>query len=343
MLALRKTIVGPGAELRHIELPRLKPGELRLAVEAVGICGTDLHIVDWHGGYEAMASAMPVTLGHEIAARVISGDGLAPGTRVVVRPSVTCEMTCQARADQHEDQCTQRTGLGIRRDGGFAAEMIAPRRNCVPVPAHLTSAHAALTEPLTVSHEAARNAALRPGDRVLVVGPGPIGLGAALFARECGADVVVAGRHDVTRLAVARALGFARSLDIGEDTLDEALAKAGHAEPFQAIIEATGSPDVLRQTMLLLAPHGRMVIAGIHPRPVDIDVTRMVRQHQSLVGSYRAPVSTWQGVMNWIEAHPEWAEHLISARLPLEKIEDGFQLMRRRSVVKVIIEPQSVT
>ncbi|MBN8535132.1 MAG: alcohol dehydrogenase catalytic domain-containing protein [Rhizobiales bacterium] len=339
MLALRKIMAGPGASLQNVDPPVLRASELRLAVEAVGICGTDLHIVDWHGGYEAMETVMPVTLGHEIAARVISGEGLPHGQRVVVRPSVTCEIACKTCGGNREDSCLKRTGIGIFRDGGFAQELLAPLRNCVPIPAGVPSEHAALTEPLTVSHEAARNAAIQPGDRVLVLGPGPIGLGAALFAREFGAEVVVAGRQDRVRLEAARALGFEHALDVGDGSLADALERAGLVGSFQAIIEAVGAPAVLRESMDLLAPHGRTVIAGIHPRPVEIDVTRLVRQHQALVGSYRAPFATWRTVLDWIAVHPSHAKTMISARLPLTRIEEGFRLMRDRAVVKVIIEP----
>lgn len=339
MLALRKIMAGPGASLQIVEVAATPADDVRLAVEAVGICGTDLHIVDWHGGYEAMERILPVTLGHEIAARVIAGQGLPMGQRVVVRPSVTCAMACEACADHREDSCRKRTGIGIFRDGGFAPELLAPLRNCIPIPPIMPSDHAALTEPLTVSHEAARNAAIRPGHRVLVLGPGPIGLGAALFARDFGAEIVLAGRDDAMRLEVARALGFRNALDVSDLPLADALERAGLAGSFQAIIEATGAPAVLREALNLLAPHGRMVVAGIHPRPVEIDVTRMVRQHQSLIGSYRAPVATWPIVLDWIARHPGFAEKLISRHLPLSRIEEGFQLMRERRAVKVIIQP----
>ncbi|MGL5448640.1 MAG: zinc-dependent alcohol dehydrogenase [Rhabdaerophilum sp.] len=340
MLALRKVIAGPGTELQDCDLRAPHASDLMLAVEAVGICGTDLHIVDWHGGYEAMEAAMPVTLGHEIAARVIAGEGLPVGQRVVVRPSVACEIACETCGEAREDACRKRVGIGIFRDGGFASHLFAPARNCIPVPATVPSAHAALTEPLTVSYEAASNASITPGDRVLVLGPGPIGLGAALFARAFGAEVTVVGRADETRLDLARQLGFERCVDVGDRSLGEALARSGLGDPFHAVIEATGVPSVLKEAMQRLALRGRMVVAGIHPRAIEVDVTAMVRRHQSLIGSYRAPVATWRKVLGWIGAHPDNVEKLISARLALNEIEAGFQAMRSKEAVKVIIEPQ---
>lgn len=235
----------------------------------------------------------------------------------------------------------RRTGIGIYRDGGFARELSAPLRNCVAVPGHLPSHHAALAEPLTVSHEAVRNAALKAGDRVLVLGPGPIGLGAALFAREAGAEVTLVGRDDAARLTIARRLGFAQTVDTGDRALPDALRDAGAPDRFAAIIEATGAPPVLQAALRLLARRGRMVIAGIHPRPAEIDVTRLVREHQSVIGSYRAPIAAWPMVIDWLARNPALAEGLISARLPLARIAEGFDLMRQRAVAKVIIEPEA--
>ena len=234
----------------------------------------------------------------------------------------------------------RRSGIGIFRDGGFCQEMVAPLRNCVPISAEMPSAHAALTEPLTVAHEAVRNAALQPNDPVLVLGPGPIGLGAALFAREAGAKVILVGRDDAARLEIGRRLGFFCAIDTGNRPLVEALAAEGAPARFAAIIEATGVPAVLAAALPLMAPRGRMVVAGIHPGPAEIDVTRMVREHQSLTGTYRAPVSTWPVVIAWIARNPDLAETLISARLPLGRIEEGFAMMRQRAVAKVIIEPE---
>jgi threonine 3-dehydrogenase len=341
MRAWRKLAPGTGAALVEDFEPRPRGGELWLAVEAVGICGTDLHIVDWHGGFEGMTGAMPVTLGHEICARVLTNEALSAGTRVVVRPSVTCDGACGHGGHDHEDLCTHRSGIGIFRDGGFCCEMVAPLRNCVPIPHGMPSAHAALAEPLTVAHEAVRNAALHIDDEVLILGPGPIGLGAALFAREAGAIVTLVGRDDRERLAIARQLGVKRTIDTQGRPLAEALAAEGAPRRFAVIIEATGAPAVLAAALPCLAPRGRLVIAGIHPHPVEIDVTRLVREHQSLIGSYRAPVSAWPVVIAWIARNPDLAERLISIRLPLARIEEGFAMMRQRAVAKVIIEPET--
>jgi threonine dehydrogenase-like Zn-dependent dehydrogenase len=340
MLALRKTAPAPGMALETVDDPRhLADGEVVVAVEAAGICGTDLHIADWTGGYEAMTSAMPVTLGHEFAGLVAGGDSIAAGTRVVVRPSVICGRCTQCQAGR-VDRCSHRTGIGIRRDGGFASRVLVPAANCIAVPAGLDAELAALTEPMTVAAEAADRAGMFPGARVLILGPGPIGLGVALFAEAAGAgDIVLAGRDDGSRLACARALGFPKAVDVGDAPLAVALRAAGETEPFDIVIEATGVPALVPIALDLLQQDGTLVVVGIHPRPATIDLTRLVRAGQTIRGSYRAPLATWPRVLAALAADPERFRILISHRLPLARAAEGFDAMRAHAATKVMLQP----
>lgn len=341
MLALRKLEPAPGISLLEVPRPHPRADEVIVAVEAAGICGTDLHIADWTGGYEAMASAMPVTLGHEFSGRVVAGVGLTEATRVVVRPSVVCGACPACRAGSSE-RCTARTGIGIRRDGGFAAEVAVPAVNCIAVPAGLDAEIAALTEPMTVAAEAVDRAALRPGARVLVLGPGPIGLGAALFAASAGAgEIVIAGRDDAARFAAASALGFMVQVDVGARPLAEALAAAGEGRPFDAVIEATGVARLVGETLDVLDQDGTLVVVGIHSRPASLDLVRLVRSGKTVRGSYRAPLATWPRVLARLATEPERFRKLISHRLPLAAALDGFAAMRDRSGVKVMLRPET--
>lgn len=334
MLAIRKAAPEPGLVCQDVVEPGIdSDDDVLVRVEAAGICGTDLHIADWTAGYEAMASAMPVTIGHEFAGRVERGPPDLAGRRVVVRPSVTCGR-CEGCRQRGEDGCTARSGIGIRRDGGFASHARVPARNCVAVPEELDPELAALTEPMTVAAQAVARAGAVAGKRVLVLGPGPIGLGVALFAERAGAAAVtIAGRGDAARLACARALGFADARDALAD--DAPPAPGG----FEVVFEATGVPEVASAAQRLLAPGGVLVICGIHARPAGFDLTAMVRLEQSVVGSYRAPLARWGEVVAAIAAEPERFRTLISHRLPLGAALDGFALMRSRAAIKVMLQP----
>ncbi len=338
-LALRKFGPQPGVALVPAPAVEPGPGEALLRVDAAGICGTDLHIAEWTAGYESMTPCMPVTLGHEAAGTVVAGSPAWLGRRAVLRPSVVCG-TCEACLSGRSALCRRRRGIGIHRSGAFAGFVALPEDNLVAVPDGIDAEIAALTEPLTVSLEAARNAAIAAGDKVLVVGPGPIGLAAALFARDCGAGrVVLAGRDDASRLSCARAVGLPDCLDTKGTTLAGALEAAGLPREYDAVIEAAGVPALVPDLLAVLAPFGRLVIAGIHAAPATIDLTGLVRRHQRIVGSYRAPVPLWADVLAWLAANGDTARRLISHRLPLARIEDGFAAMARREAVKVMVFP----
>ncbi|WP_280191998.1 zinc-dependent alcohol dehydrogenase [Delftia sp. PS-11] len=343
MQALRKTEPAHGLTLTQADMPEPGPGEVLLRVHSAGVCGTDLHIAEWTPSYHFLSPALPVTIGHEFSGEIVAhgagAEGLPLGQLVAVRPSVTCGR-CVACEGGNFDACTTRRGIGVMRNGGFAPWAAVPLRNCVPVPAGVDGEVAALAEPLTVSHEAVRTAGIRPGDRVLVLGPGNIGQGIALFARDAAAaQVVVAGHGDGPRLQVLRAMGFTDLLDFEGTDMDSALAPYLAQGRFDAVIEATGAAAVIAPALRALRPHGTLVITGIHAAPVPVDLTALVRNHQSLRGSYRAPESAWPQVVRFMQENQPLLRHMITHRVPLAQAAEGFALARARHASKVLVQP----
>jgi threonine 3-dehydrogenase len=346
MQALQKVHAAPGLDVREVPPPaRPGSGEVLIRVEATGICGTDVHIAEWTPGYEFMARALPVTLGHEFAGTIVEvgpdvGE-VEKGSLVTIRPSVVCGR-CPACEAGDTDACTSRRGIGVMRNGGFAPLVCVPAGNCVPVPAGLDPAIAALTEPMTVSAEAVDTGEVREGDRVLVLGPGTIGQGIALFARAAGAsEVIVAGHNDAPRLETLNRLGFERTVDTAGRTLAEALAPYLEAGKFDVVIEATGVPAVVQPSLEVLRKRGVLVICGIHPKPASVNLTQLVREHQQIRGSYRAPIATWSRVVAYLAQHAGQVREMISHRVPLSEALAGFDLARNKSASKVVVLPQA--
>lgn len=347
MLALQKTRPGAGIELREVPgVPDISGDEVLIRTHATGICGTDLHIAEWTPGYESMQSAMPVTLGHEFAGTIVATGPAVPshfqGTRVTVRPSVLCGR-CSACISGDAEDCTGRRGIGIGRDGAFAAYVAAPFENCVILPDGLDPEIAALTEPMTVCAEAVDTAEIGKGDRVLVLGPGFIGQGIALFCEAAGASqVVICGRDDAARLGTLNELGFPHTVDTSGTTMAEALRPYLECGRFDAVIEATGAPQVVPDALSCLRKRGIMTVAGIHPRPAEIDLTQLVRNHQQLRGSYRAPLATWPRVLDFLAANQDRVRRMITHRVDLADAEAGFGLALGKTASKVIVRhPQS--
>ena len=341
MKALQKTEPAFGLHYRDVPQPGdPAPDEVIIAVGATGVCGTDVHIYEWTGGYDIMKNAMPVTIGHEFAGTIAAAgrdaNGLRDGMKVAVRPSVVCGQCANCRAG-NSDNCTNRKGIGVTRDGALASHVRVPIPNCIPVPSALPIEIAALTEPMTVCAEAVDNASIGPGDRVLILGPGNIGQGAALFARAAGAHVTIVGKDDAPRIAALNRMGFDDTIDLGERSMNDALAAHLAHGKFDAVIEATGVPPVVQQGLDVLKKRGIFVAVGIQPKPVTINLTRLVREHQQIRGSYRSPIPTWRRVVDFLSGNAALASEMISHRLPLERAIDGLELSRTKSASKVMI------
>ncbi|MDN3567312.1 alcohol dehydrogenase catalytic domain-containing protein [Paeniroseomonas aquatica] len=343
MLALRKTAAAFGLEFAEVpEAPPPGPGDVVVEVDAVGICGSDVHAYEWTGGYEFMTPNLPLTMGHEFAGRVWrtgTGSGWQNQARVAVIPFVACGHCPSCRADEARN-CTQRQGIGLTRDGGFARQVRIPARCCVAVPDNVDMELAALAEPLGVGAEAVLTGEVRLGDTVLVLGPGTIGQAIALMARLAGAArVIVAGRADAPRFDVLRALGFTEIVDVADGPLrDQVMALTG-GRPVDVVLEATGVPASLNDGLSVLRKGGIIVAAGIHADALTLPLTDFVRQRHQLRATHGAARRTWDRVMAQLSRDPEAFRPMITHRLPLSRGLEGFELARQRAASKVILTP----
>lgn len=343
MLALRKTGAAFGLEFQEIPAPPPPgPAEVVVRVEAVGICGSDVHAYEWTPGYGFMVPHLPLTLGHEFAGTVLrngTGSGLAEGDRVAVIPFVFCGHCASCRSGDSRN-CLRRETIGLTRDGGFGREVRVPSRCCVPLPAGLDAEVAALAEPLGVGAEAVLTGAVGLGETVLVLGPGTIGQAIALFARLAGAArVIVAGRADAPRFAVLRALGFADLVDVAEAPLRDGVLALTGGRAVDVVLEATGVPDSIAEGLAVLRKGGILVAAGIHAAPLSLPITEFVRMRHQLRASHGAERRTWDRVLAHLSRGPEAFRPMITHRLPLERGLDGFELARQRAASKVILTP----
>lgn len=340
MQALRKTEAAAGVHLVDVPKPNPdSPGEVLVRVTATGICGSDLHVDDWTPSYAFITSSLPVTLGHEFVG--VAASGPLEGQRVVVRPSVTCD-ACAACLAGRSDACERRTGLGMTRDGAFAPWVRVPLRNCVPVPDGLSDELAALAEPLTISMQALRIAGDVNGLNVLVMGPGTIGQGIALLARRAGAaQVVVSGLDDAARLEALRRMGFASVVDVAGHPLAAATAPYRDSGAFDVVFEATGVPETITGALPLLRRNGVVVVTGIHSRPLQVDLTALVRNQQQLRGSFRPPEADWPLALDLMRELGPTMAPMVSHVLPLARAEEGFRLAHGKHASKVLLCPEA--
>ncbi|MBC6442909.1 MAG: alcohol dehydrogenase catalytic domain-containing protein [Rhodobacteraceae bacterium] len=249
------------------------PGHALVAVEAVGICGSDMHA--WRG--HDPRRPPPLILGHEAAGRVRGG--ALDGRRVTVNPLVTNPLS-PASTEGRENLCPDRQIISMPpREGAFAELLAIPVENLVEVPDHVDMPRAALAEPLAVCWHAARLGQGRlhgnPGTaRCLVQGGGAIGLGSALSLRALGAgDIAVAEPNPLRHAALQR-----EGLDV--------LSPESATGPYDLIIDAAGYGTTRRAACAAVAPGGVLVHVGLGDAAGGLDIRRMTLQEITFIGTY---------------------------------------------------------
>lgn len=247
----------PG-ELAFVEIdrPELKPGWVRVGIRNVGICGTDYHIFE--GKHPFLQ--YPRIMGHELSGVVLDANGaatLADGDAVVINPYLPCYQ-CPACREGKTNCCETLTVLGVHGDGGMAEEIVMPEANLYPAEG-LSLRDAAMVEFLAIGAHAVRRTEIKPGWRVLVVGGGPIGLGAAFFARIAGAEVTILDAAP-DKLEAARSFGFGAA---GLDEREGAVFKATMGSGFDAVLDATGAIPAMNQAVGYCRNGGALTLVGV--------------------------------------------------------------------------------
>lgn len=273
-------LTAPGAyEVRDVPVPVAAPGEVVVDVERVGVCGTDVEFFTGAMAYLHQGhSAYPMRPGHEWAGRVASvGEGVEPGwvgRRVMGDTMLGCG-SCRRCLRGRRHVCEKRQEVGIRgaRDGALAERLAVPASSLHALPDSVDAVLGALVEPGGNALRAARATAARAGDRVLVLGPGTIGLLVAMFLRAEGAEVHLLDRAGHSP-AFARALGFEHVWD--ERSLPDL--------PFDAVVDASTAAHLPDRALELVEPGGRLVYIGLAAEPSRIDTRALVLKDVTAVG-----------------------------------------------------------
>jgi L-iditol 2-dehydrogenase len=330
VIGVAKLAAGAG-NVALAERPERAPraGEVTIAVAATGVCGTDLHIEA--GEY---TSSPPVTLGHEVAGTVAAVgpdvDSELIGARVVTETIVASCGHCGRCREGRANLCRERCSIGTHADGGFAARVVVPVRNLHRVPDGVGLEAAALAEPLACVCQCMLDPhSVGPGDRVLVIGPGPMGALAAQVARAAGGTVTVAGLPaDAERLAVVAQLGLATTT---AERLDE-------LEP-DVVVEASGSVGGVRAALAAVRHAGTLVQVGIFGRDVEVPLDDILFKELSMATGFASTPRAWRRALALLATGAVRTEPLVTEVAPLHDFARVFADLRAGRGMKVLLAP----
>lgn len=301
----------------------------------IGICGTDYHIFE--GKHPFLQ--YPRIMGHELAVEVVEpgNSGLAEGTICVVNPYLSCG-TCHACSRGKPNCCTRISVLGVHQDGGMQELIVLPAANLLPAPG-LSIDGCATVEFLAIGAHAVRRGAVSSADAVLVIGGGPIGLGAALFAKLAGAAKVALIDRDGERSRSTAAIAGIDSIPF-DDRLDASLASYTSGNGFDVVFDATGNQASMQRGFDFVAHGGRYVLVSVVKDQITFSDPDFHRRELTLFGSRNATSEDFARVISAIRDGKVPLDRIITHRTSLANAARDLPVWahEKQGLIKAMIE-----
>ncbi len=323
--------------LKEVPVPRVRhDDDVLLRVRGIGICGTDVHILSVPPGHPAKEG---VILGHEYTGEVVSiGTAVGHvrvGDRVVVDPTPPCGTCAYCRLDQ-PNMCENNLSIGVFTDGGMAAYSLVPARGVFPISPAVPEHIAVLAEPLADVLNGIRRASPQLGDTVLVLGAGPIGLLFTLLLRAAGAGTILVSEPAPFRAKRAADCGADQVIDPTRDDLAGAVRRAAPLG-VDLVIDAVGG--LLEAAVATVRKGGRILLFGVNTTAqVTLRQADLTFRELTILGSY-IDRATFPQAIKILESGRVPFDRLVTHRLPLGRVRDGIELLRRGEGIKVVVMP----
>lgn len=325
-------------ELRDLETPDIGNEDVLLEVSNVGVCGSDLH--QWTADHSWPVN-YPVVLGHEFGGRIVElgrdVTGWQTGDRVVSETAAIISHDNPMTRQGLYNLDPTRKGFGYGVNGAMTRFVRVPSRILHRVPDHLPMERACLTEPCCVAYNAVvRNARIEPGDRVVVLGPGTIGILCAAMARLCGAEVALVGLpQDIHRLEIAKQYGCEAIIG---DPGPWALERDGLG--CDGVIDAAGASMTLQIALNIVRPAGWISKVGWGPQPLGFNLDPLVQKNIRLQGSFSHHWTIWERVIALLASGQFDVQPIIGGIWPLSEWHTAFEKMHHGDIVKAVLRPE---
>ena len=314
-------------------------GEVQIKVAYTGLCGTDLHIL--HGNMDARVKT-PLVFGHEMSGTIAAiGDGVsgwAVGDAVTVMP-LDWDGTCPACLAGNQHICQNLNFIGIDSPGSLQGLWNVRADFLVVLPDGLRLDHAALVEPTAVAVHDVRRGEVEPGDRVVVIGGGPIGVLIATVARSFGGEVVVIELDENRRSQIGE-LGF-QTLDPRADDQVEWVTRWTSGAGADVVFEVSGAAAAVLGATDLAKVRGTLVVVAIHPTPREINLQRVFWRELSILGARVYQRQDFERAVELIASGVIPADLLITRIVPLSETQDAFTDLENGRAMKILVDVQA--
>lgn len=316
--------------------PASAPGQAILKIQRIGVCGTDLHAFEGTQPY----FSYPRILGHELAGTIVDtggADHLSIGSAATLIPYFSCGH-CIACRNGKPNCCVQIKVCGVHIDGGMREYLSVPAASVIRHPG-LSLDALALLEPLAIGAHGIRRAQVQPGEFVLVVGAGPIGLAAMQFAMLAGTEVIAIDLAE-PRLQFARRLGINHIVNAGAANHKEQLLDITSGDMPTLVIDATGSRQAINNSLNFLAHGGRYVLIGLQQEPISFSHPEFHKREATLMSSRNATAADFSQVIAAVEKGFVDPLAYITHRARFSEVKDVFEswLSPANGVIKAMIE-----
>lgn len=332
--------VGQPLSLETVDDPTPGEGEVVLRVGRCGICGTDLHRTEQN----MWTCRPPVVLGHEFAGEIVAvGKGaehLRTGMRVTALPYIGCGK-CRFCLAGNPHYCPTRLNAGCEElHGGYAEYVKVGAGSCVPLPAALSITDGALVEPLAVGLHGVKRAGVQPGERVLVIGAGPIGLAAAYWARRAGASRIAMSASSNRRQAIAEQMGATAFITGGDDRAFPGMISEALGGPADVVLECVGVPGMIQRALGCVGMRGRVVVLGVCMQPDMIVPLAGLAKESDIRFSVVYDVDEFRTCVDALDAGDVSPRAMVTDTVSLADAPDMFEALRHRShQCKVMVSP----
>jgi len=312
--------------LRQVELqdgpePTVGPGEVLVAVEVVGLCGSDIHF--YLGDYPYVN--YPRTQGHEFVGLVEElgegVEGLALGQRVAIEPLMPCG-TCLPCRRGHSNCCTRMQTVGVQVDGGLCERIALPASIVYPTD-DLPADVAVLSEPFSIAEHAVARSRLERGDQVVVFGAGPVGQAILVVAVDHGARVLLVDPLP-SRLAMARSFGAEATVNALDEDVEAGISAWTDGDGPVCIFEASGVPAVLESAVRVVGASGTIVVVGLSTEPACLPLISFTRKELNVLGS-RNNLGVFRQAVETVERHASTIGGLVTHRYPLARAGEALE------------------